>query len=266
MSFSDKVVWITGASSGIGAALARAYDKRGASVVLSGRRADRLQDVVDVCSHPENHFILPLDVTREDTHSQAHRSVIERYGRVDLLINNAGISQRSNILDTQPEVERRIMEVNYFGTISITHCVLPEMVERRSGHIAVISSLMGYVSTPGRSSYAASKHALHGYFESLRAELWPEGINVTMICPGYVKTEIPLHSLRGDGRDHARMDMTHVKGMPADICAGKIVRAIKRKRSVVKIGWPHVGAVYVYRFLPQLYRFVLRRVYPAKLR
>lgn len=266
MRFSDKVVWITGASSGIGAALALAYDKRGASVVLSARRTDRLQEVFDACQYPENNVILPLDVTREDTHSQAHDSIIDRYGRVDILINNAGISQRSNILDTQPEVERRIMEVNYFGTLSMTQCVLPDMVERGSGHIVVISSLMGYISTPARSSYAASKHALHGYFESLRAEMWPEGIHVTMICPGYVQTEIPLHSLRGDGRDHARMDMTHVKGMPADICAEKIVRAIKRKRSVVKIGWPHVGAVYVYRFIPQLYRFMLRRIYPSKLR
>lgn len=266
MSFSDKVVWITGASSGIGAALALAYDKRGASVVMSGRRVDRLQEVHDSCQYPENHLVLPLDITREDTHSQAHDLIVDRFGRVDILINNAGISQRSNILDTRPEVERRIMEVNYFGTLSMTHCVLPGMVERRSGHVVVVSSLMGYVSTPSRSSYAASKHALHGYFECLRAEMWPEGIYVTMICPGYVQTEIPLHSLRGDGRDHARMDMTHVKGMPAEVCAEKIVRAIKRKRSVIKIGWPHVGAVYVYRFFPQLYRFMLRRVYPSKLR
>ena len=266
MYFSEKVVWITGASSGIGAALVRSFDRRGASVILSARRTERMQDVLDSCLHPKNHLLLPLDVSEPETHKAAYNKVIERYGRVDILVNNAGISQRSNIMETEPEVERRIMEVNYFGTISMTHAVLPDMVRRQAGQIVVVSSLMGYVITPARSSYAASKHALHGYFESLRAEVYPEGITITMICPGYVKTEIPLHSLRGDGRDHARMDMTHVKGMPADKCAEKMVRVIKRKRAVVKLGWPHVGAVYVYRFIPQLYRFGLRRVYPAKLR
>lgn len=266
MSFSEKVVWITGASSGIGAALVREFDKAGACVVLSARRTEKLQAVLDSCTHPERHFLLELDVSEPETHKPAHDEVIDRYGHVDILVNNAGISQRSNILETEPSVERRIMEVNYFGSISMTHAVLPDMVRRQSGHIVVVSSLMGYISTPARSSYAASKHALHGYFESLRAEIYPEGISVTMICPGYVQTEIPLYSLRGDGRDHARMDMTHVKGMPAEKCAKKMIRVIKRKRAVVKIGWPHVGAVYVYRFIPQLYRFMLRRVYPAKLR
>lgn len=261
MIFSNQVIWITGASSGIGEAMATAFSREGASVVLSARRVDRLEATRLACSHPDRHLILPLDVALEATHQHAYQTILDRFGRVDILINNSGIGQRSLVMNTELSVERRIMEVNYFGTLSLTHTVLPDMVKRGSGQIVVISSLMGKLFTPRRSSYAASKHALQGYFESLHSELRNSGVSVTMVLPGYVKTEIPIHSLKGDGQTHEYMDKTNINGISADRCAGKIVRAVRKKRADVYIGGPEVLTVFLFRYFPRLYRTLLGMVY-----
>jgi len=153
------------------------------------------------------------------------------------------------------------MEVNYFGALSMMHCVLPDMLARDSGQIAVVSSVMGYVSTPLHSSYAASKHALHGYFEGLRTELVRTGIKLTMLCPGYVRTEISIHALRRDGSEHGKMDSMHVSAMTSEKFARRGVRAIRRGRSEVFIGGPEIMTVYVKRFFPRLFRFLMPRLY-----
>src|SRR5262245_15688644 len=261
MHFNDKVVWVTGASSGIGEALIYAFNKEGARLILSGRRDAELERVKRNCGgSQEKLFILPLDLNHFNSFPEKVRIAEYEFGRIDILINNGGIGQRSLVRDTVLEVDRAIMNTNYFGTVALTKAVLPGMLACRSGHIVVISSLMGYLDTPLRSAYAASKHALHGYFDSLRSEVWRDNIKVTIICPGFVKTNFSVNALAADGGKHARMDNTQASGMAADVCAAKTLNAIARGKNEVMIGGKEVVAVYIKRFLPSLYSRVVRRV------
>ena len=199
MFFDGKMVWLTGASSGIGEAVAYALAARGARLILSARRVEKLQAVQAACARPDRHRILPLDLADPASLAAAVPQALAHGGAIDVLINNGGISQRAQAVETDLAVDRRIMEVNYFGTIALAKAVLPSMLERGAGHIAVVSSLMGKFSTPRRSAYAASKHALHGFFDALRAEVHHAGVRVTLICPGYVRTDISRHALTADG-------------------------------------------------------------------
>jgi len=261
MRFKDQVVWITGASSGIGEALVYAFNKEGARLILSGRREAELERVKRNCQgFQENLFILPLDLTHFDSFAEKVKIAESEFGRIDILVNNGGITQRSLVKDTLFEVDRAIMYTNYFGTVALTKAVLPGMLARKSGHIVVISSLMGYLDTPLRSGYAASKHALHGYFDSLRTEIWRDDIKVTIICPGFVKTNISLNALAADGRKHGRVDDVQASGMPADLCAAKVLDAIASGKQEVMIGGKEVLAVYVKRFLPSLYSKIVRKL------
>jgi dehydrogenase/reductase SDR family protein 7B len=259
MDHTDKVVWITGASAGIGEALAHEYSRRGARLVLSARGAARLEEVRSACADPGRHLVLPLDLSRPDSYGQACAEVIDRLGRVDILVNNGGVSQRALAADSGLEVDRRIMETNYFGTVGLTKALLPSMIERGSGHIVVVSSLVGKIGTPLRSSYAASKHALHGFFDSLRAETWRQGIRVTIVCPGFIHTNISVNALTGDGTPQGTMDRAQSKGMSASECATKIVRAVERNRAEVYIGGREVLGVYVKRFFPALFNRIIRK-------
>lgn len=258
--FKHKVIWITGASSGIGEALAQAFAREGARLVLSSRRPAELERVRATCARPETHVILPLDLTRSESFSAAVAEVQRLCGAVDVLVNNGGVSQRALAADTASEVERALMEVNYFGQVALTKAVLPAMLTRRAGHIVVVSSVMGYVGTPGRSSYAAAKHALHGYFDSLRAEVWQEGIKVTLACPGYVKTAVSANALGPDGRQHGITDATHQRGITPEKCARVIVNAVARGREEVAVGGREVLAIYLKRWLPWLASRIIRRL------
>jgi short-subunit dehydrogenase len=261
MRFKDQVVWITGASSGIGEALAYAFSREGAKLILSGRREAELERVRQSCDGSKDRiFVLPLDLTQFDLFSEKTAVAQNHFGRIDILVNNGGISQRSLVRETDFAIDLAVMNTNYFGSVGLTKAVLPAMLARRSGHIVVISSLMGYLDTPLRSAYAASKHALHGYFDSLRAELWRDNVKVTMICPGYVRTEISINALKGDGSKHGRMDDAQEKGISAERCAAKTLDAIERGREEVMIGGIEVMAVYAKRFLPALYSKIIRRV------
>src|SRR5258708_1449948 len=189
MTFTGKTVWITGASSGIGEALARELSARGARLILSARRADELERVASACADAE---VLPLDMgDREDVRAKTARVA----NRVDIAVLAAGISQRSLARETSSDVDRRLMEVNYLGVIELTKAILPSMLARRHGHLVAISSVAGKLGTPLRSGYSASKHALHGFFESLRAELRADAqgkrIDVTLLCPGFIRTQSP---------------------------------------------------------------------------
>ncbi len=259
MADDRKVVWITGASSGIGAALVEAFSRAGAHVVLSARRLEELEQVRRRCARPDEHFVLPLDMAAADF-ARATSDVLARFGRIDVLVNNAGISQRSRVADTSLAVDRRIMEVNYFGVVALTKAVLPVMQRQKHGDIVVISSLVGLVSTPLRSTYAASKHALHGFFEALRAEEHDNGIRVLMVCPGAIATEVSLHALAGDGGEHGVMDPLQASGMAPDECARHIVRALEQGRAQVLVAGRERLAVAVFRFVPSLYRRMVRRL------
>ena len=162
--FANKVIWITGASSGIGASLARAFSAEGAQLILSARRAQRLQALQAQLSHPEQTLVLPLDVTHPESIDRATQEALGWRGHIDMLVNNAGISQRSCVADTSMDTFRHVMEVNYFGIVHLTGGVLPDMIARGEGHVVNVSSVAGYVSTPMRSAYASSKHAAVGEF------------------------------------------------------------------------------------------------------
>ncbi|GIV04464.1 MAG: oxidoreductase [Fimbriimonadales bacterium] len=260
MRFRNKVVWITGASSGIGEALAYAFSREGAHLILTARRRDRLETVRNACTGEGKVLLLPFDVTDYDSHSRMVGAAIEHFGQVDLLINNAGISQRSLVLETDFSVDRRIMEVNYFSVISLTKTILPYMIERGGGHIAVVSSLLGKFSTPRQSAYCASKHALHGYFDSLRSEVYDQGIRITLICPGFVRTEVSIHALRGDGQEHGQLDNRIARGMPAEVCARHIVNALYKRKEEVYIARYEKIALYLKRCAPGLLSKLMRKI------
>jgi short-subunit dehydrogenase len=267
MRFSGQIVWITGASSGIGEAAARAFAREGARLVLSSRRPDELERVRRSCARPDDHAVVPLDLARSETFPAIVADVLARCGRIDVLVNNGGVSQRSLAADASAQVERALMEVGYFGPVALAKAVLPAMRSRRAGTIVVVSSVMGYLGTPGRSTYAAAKHALHGYFDSLRAEIWRDGITITLVCPGYVRTAVSDNALGPRGEKHGRTDHTHRGGISAEACAAALVRGVARHREEIYVGGKEVLGIYLKRFVPGLLSRIVRRMtfsgYPA---
>ncbi|MFT4603934.1 MAG: dehydrogenase/reductase SDR family protein 7B [Rhodothermales bacterium] len=258
MSFSGKRVWITGASAGIGAALAKAFDSAGAHCVLSARRTERLEAVRTACDHPERHLVFPLDTTAFESHEAAAREVEASAGPIDILILNAGIGQRGGALETNLDIVRRIMDVNFTGTVSLARLVAKRMAHRHSGHVVVISSVLGRLAIPGSSSYSASKFALHGYFEALRGEVFDDGIHVTMVCPGYINTDLTIHALQADGTGFGVIDHNHTYGMPAEVCARKILTAVRRRKAQVRVGGRETWGIPLARLAPALVRRVTR--------
>lgn len=258
-TLNDQRIWITGASSGIGEALALQASAAGAYLVLSARRETELNRVRAACARPERVVVLPLDLTDFDA-AEALQRAEAAFGPLDILVNNAGISQRGTVLDTQEAVYRRIFELDFFACVKLTKALLPGMIQRRRGHVVVISSVVGYVGTPMRSGYAAAKHALHGFFEALRAEVWREGVRVTLVCPGYIRTEVSLNAVTADGGTHGKMDEGQLKGLSAEACADRIWRAVAEGRAEVLIGAREAVFVYLRRWLPGLVRWALKRV------
>ncbi|CAN1565382.1 DltE Short-chain dehydrogenases of various substrate specificities [Spirosomataceae bacterium] len=249
----DKIVWITGASSGIGEATAYQMAKEGAKLVLSARRKEELERVKKACNVPEDDIlVLPLDVEDFDSFEKHKETVLNTFGRIDLLFNNAGISQRGGVLESSLDVFQKIININLLGVVALTKVVLPEMVKQKSGHLVVTSSLSGKLGTPKRSSYSASKHALHGFFDALRSEVHYDNIKVTMICPGYIQTDISINAIGADGSQHGQMDSNQANGIPVEVCARKIVKAIKSDKSEIYIGGKEVLGVYLKRFFPKI--------------
>jgi short-subunit dehydrogenase len=261
-SLSAKVVWITGASSGIGEALTIELAKKGVRLILSARRKEELERVKGNCiatSQP-NIRILPLDLAKANTLQLSTEAAIQLFGHIDILINNGGVTQRSLAKETKLEVDRQIMEVDYFGTVALTKFLLPHFLKRKSGHFVVTSSVMGMIGTPYRSGYAAAKHALHGFFDSLRAEVWKENVFVTLICPGWVRTNVTINALTGDGSELNEMDNTTEHGLSPEQCAKKFIRAIEKRKEEVYIGgMKEIFAVYTKRFFPKLFSKIVRK-------
>ncbi len=259
MPFSTSVIWITGASSGIGEALALALAKQGARLILSARRANELQRVATQTGLPPSHvLVLPMDMT--DTASlPAHvETVRQRFGQIDYVFQNAGITQRSPVIDTNLSVYQRLMDVNFFGVVALTKAVLPLMLAQGNGHFVVTSSVAGKIGTKQRSGYCASKHALHGFFDALRAETHDAGLHVTIVCPGYIQTPISLHALGPDGQVHGKMDDNQTNGMAPDKLARQLLRAVSRRKEEVYIGGIEIYGIYLKRFLPGLLSRILR--------
>jgi len=260
MKFSGQVVWITGASSGIGEALACAFAREGAKLILSSRRPDELDRVRRACVRPDDHIIVPLDLARTELLPLAVGEALARRGHIDILVNNGGVSQRALAQNASLEVERALMEVNYFGPVALTKTLLPFMLKRGRGHLVVVSSVMGYVGTPGRSTYAAAKHALHGWFDSLRAEIHRTGLKVTIACPGYVRTAVSDNALGARGEKHGETDRTHRDAITPQHCAAAIINGVARGREEIYVGGREVFAIYLKRYVPWVWSRLVRRM------
>ncbi len=260
--FENQVVWITGASSGIGAALAEAFSREGATLVLSARRQGELEMVAARCAGQP--LVLPLDLARSESFPSLVEWVIQHCGRIDVVVHNGGISQRALANETLLDVDRRVMEVNYFGAVALTKAVLPFMLRARAGQFVVISSVMGKIGTPLRSAYAASKHALHGFFDCLRAEVADDGVFVSLLCPGYIRTEVSKNALTGDGSPTNVEGDDIAAGYPAPLAALQILDAVHRKSSEAYIGAPGKErlALWLKRFAPGLLERMVRRAVP----
>lgn len=256
--YREKAVWITGASSGIGEALCHAFGARGARVALSARNGAALEAVRAALPGGGGHVVVPLDLGDPATLPPAAVAVEADLGPVEVLVLNAGISQRALALDTCLAVDRRLMEVNYFGNLALIKAVLPGMVARGSGQIVAVTSLVGKFGTPLRSGYAASKHALHGFLDSLRAEAWRHGVEVTIACPGFVRTRLSLNALTGAGEPQGTMDRATAAGMDPRACAEAIVAAAEGGRDEVLVGGREVLGLYLKRFLPGVFSRVIR--------
>ena len=259
--FTDKVVWITGASSGIGEALVYALSEKKARLIISARRIEELQRVKDNCKFSSHNIVLlPLDLSKVEELSAKANEAIAVFGKIDFLFNNGGISQRALAGETPMELDRKIMEVNYFSHIAITKTLLPFMVKQGRGNIIVTSSVNGQCALPLRSAYAASKHALHGFFEALREEHYKDNIKVLMVLPGFIKTNLSLNAITKDGNAFNQMGHGQQKGLQAIDFAHKLLVAIEKDKKEVYIGGKDILILYIKRFLPALYYKIIRKV------
>ena len=258
--FTGKTVWITGASSGIGAALAHALSNRGARLILAARAADRLERVRQECKSPDDHLCLVMDLADPASIEAAWNRLQEMPRTVDILINNAGMTQRARVAQTSMDVYRRLLEVNFLAAVDLTKRVLPGMLERGSGQIVAVSSLMGKFASPQRSGYAAAKHALQGFMDALRAEVHDGGIRVLVASPGFVNTDVSRNALRGDGTLHGRMDPSQAAAMSAASCAEQIIAAMTKGRDEVFPGGKERVGLLLNRLSPALLRRVMRNV------
>ena len=200
-----------------------------------------------------------LDLADHASFPQIVKEVLAKTGGVDVLVNNAGLSQRSFAKDTSYEVDRRLIEVNLFGTIALSKALLPHFLEKKSGHFVVVTSLMGKFGAPLRSTYAAAKHGLHGFFDSLRAEVWRENVKVILVCPGYIRTNISINALTADGSAQGTMDDATGKGMLPEVLAKKILRAVVNGKEEIAVGGRELMGIYLKRFFPKLLSKIVRK-------
>jgi short-subunit dehydrogenase len=261
--FKDKVVWITGASSGIGEALLYRFVDLGARVVASSNQPAGLQRVINNCGDKGNMvYSLPLDLADSSGFDKTAEKVISEMGRIDYLINLGGVSQRATILETPLWLDRRIMEINYFGTIALTKAVLPYMIKNGGGHILATSSISGRFGFPLRSAYSASKQALHGFFETLHIENSKSNIRASVIIPGRVKTNISVNALTANGNEHGKLDPGQAKGITPDKAAKKIVKGIRRNRREILVGSSELLMLYIRKFCPYLFFIIAGKIKP----
>jgi len=253
-----RTIWITGASSGIGEAVVRACHSRGDRLVLSARKQASLAALAQEIGATDA-VLAPFDLSHTDGLAGLVERVWTDTGGVDVVVHSGGISQRSKLIETDPAVDRAMMEVNYFGTLALTRTLLPYMIAAGGGHFAVVTSLMGLFSAPLRSGYAGAKHAMHGWFEALRAEHHNDGIRVTMVAPGFVQTAISLNALTGNGSPQGTMDDATAQGITAEQCAAVILRGIDRNKALVTPGKKEVLGYWLGRFAPGLLRRIARR-------
>ena len=253
----NKIIWITGASSGIGEALAYELPAKNCKLILSARNSEALEKVKSKCKNEV--FILPFDLTDFDNAKNHAQKAIEAFGKVDILINNGGVSQRSLLIETDFSVDKKLIEVDYLGAVALTKAILPHFIQNKSGHFVTVSSLMGKFGSPYRSGYCGAKHALHGFFDVLRMEHQKDGIGVTLICPGFIQTNVAINALTANGTKQNTDDFATKNGMPVAIFVKKLIKAVESQKMEAYIGGKETMGVFLKRFFPTfLHYFVLR--------
>jgi dehydrogenase/reductase SDR family member 7B len=265
MKISGKTIWITGASSGIGEALSIEAVKKGAHVILSARNSKKLEDLKQRLEKisPGSATLTPMDVTKKEDILRCVETVTKSNKRVDILINNAGVSQRGLVAETPVEVDRMILETDFFGAVTLTKALLPFMISQGGGHLVAISSMTGLYGFPLRSAYAAAKHALRGFFETAALELWNKNIRVTLVYPGRVYTDVSINSLDKDGKPYGIMDPGQKKGMQVETCARKIIRAVERNKKSLLLGRGEIFLYSMKKFFPPVFYLIARKTSPT---
>ena len=258
--YKNKVVVVTGASSGIGEQMVRMLLAQNAKVALLARSESKMKNIVN--SYPNNDtLIIPVDFSLQPDFEAIADKVISHFGKIDILINNAGIAQKSFVQDTSEEVERKVMEVNYFATINITKAFLPYFIKQQHGQIAVVSSILGEIGLPLVAPYCASKHAINGYFNSLRYDIERYNIKVHIVSPGFIKTEITKKSLTGSGEVHNKDSVAQEKGMDAAKCAKGIINCIKNVKMHAYVGGLEVNMPKFARAFPKLFHVLMKKMH-----
>lgn len=263
MNFTGKTIWITGAASGIAKAVALELSTQNTHLILSDINIKGLEEVAEICmKNNSTALVVPMDLGDEKAVVSAAQDLLNKKIKIDCLYHFAGISQRSVVSETPLFVDRKIFEINFFGAIALTKAILPEMIKNGGGQIAVTSSIVGKFGFPYRSSYSATKHALQGFFESLRAENKQNNILVSVIIPGRVQTNISLNAIKKDGKAHGKMDDGQDSGIPADKAAKIICRNLKKNKKEILVGGKELMMVHIRRFVPRLYYYMSTRVKP----
>jgi dehydrogenase/reductase SDR family member 7B len=256
---TGKTVWITGASSGLGEALAHRFAREGARLLLSARRADRLSAVARATNAREAE-ILPLDLGDFAALPEKVDAALARMGHIDVMVHNAGVGQRALVTESSFAVDRQLMDVNFLGPVALTKALLPSMLAAGGGSFVVISSVLGLMSVKRRATYCASKHALHGYFNALRAELDEQKLRVLIVCPGHIDSEFSQQALQADGSAHGIDESNSRTGLSPAACADQTVRALLRGQAeIYPAKWETLG-VYLNRLSPSLMRSVAARM------
>lgn len=260
--FVGKIVWITGASSGMGEATAYRMAMEGAKLILTSRNQSALESVRARCIDcgAADVVVLPADISQINMLEELSDRAWNAFGSIDILFNNAGVSQRSNTIDSQMDVINKVMDTNYFAPVVITKSILPRMIANGGGQLVVTTSIAGKFGFPLRCAYSSSKHALYGFFETVQAEYYNDNIRVTFICPGRVQTNISLYALESDGSAHGKMDAGQAGGISSEKAARKIVNAIYRKKREAMVGGKELIMVHIKRLCPGLAAKIARKI------
>jgi short-subunit dehydrogenase len=259
LNVQNKTIWVTGASSGIGEALVYRCNAAGAFIVISARRKNELERVRAQCQFPEKIAIVTLDQSNAQTLRPAFEAALSATGRIDIFFNNGGISQRAEALETPIDVDRRIFEINFFSNITLGKWVAEHMVSRNQGHIVVTSSLLGKWGFFLRSGYAATKHALHGFYDSLRMEIESKGVRISLVTPGFIATEISVHAVDASGKETGSMDANQAGGISPETCADQILAKLAKGKDDFGVGGKELLGLKLNRLFPKMFQRILRK-------